>query len=137
MDIEAAFTAYLLARTGLTAIVGNRIYPDETPQGVDLARQTAVVYSQSGADEKIHTHAGQNALEQPAYQFTAYAPTRPQVKAISAQLKAALCDYSGTMGGLEVQYIRLDTELYDTEHPGDGITVSVCVLEFTINYVRS
>ncbi len=103
---------------------------------MDLAKQTAVVYSQSGAD-KDHTHAGQKRVEQPVYQFTAYAPTRPQVKAISAQLKAALCDYSGTMGGLEVQYIRLDTELYDTERPGDGITVSVCVLEFQIYYVRS
>lgn len=137
MDIEAAFTAYLLTRTGLTALIDQRLYPDETPKDVDLAKQTTVVYSQSGADDKIHTHAGQNALEQPSYQFTIYAPTRPQVKAISAQLKAALCDYSGTMGGLEVQYIRLDTELYDTEHPGDGVTVNVCVLEFQIYYVRS
>ena len=140
MDIEAAFTAYLLTRTGLTASIDRRLHADETPQDVDLSKQTAVVYSQVSPDEKLHTHDGQNALESPYYQFTVYAPGlqgRPTAKSISAQLKAALCDYVGTMGGLEIQYIKLTNELYDTQHPGDGVSVSTCDLEFEINYVRS
>jgi len=136
MDIEAAFTAYLLAYIGLTALIGNRLYPDETPQSVNLATQTAVVYQHISAGF-IHTHQGQNKTELPNYQLTVYAPTRPQCKAIAAQIKAALCDYVGTMGGLTVQYIMLVNELFDTQHPGDGVTVSTCDLEFEIVYNRS
>ena len=135
MDIEAAFTAYLLTQTGLTALIDRRIFPDETPQYVDLSKQTAVAYTHI-SDEKINTHEGINKTERPNYQFTAYAPPRAEAKTISTQIKAALCDYTGTMGGLTIQYVVLINEIYSTEHPAEGASVSMCDLEFEINYER-
>ena len=138
MHIEEAFTSYLLAQTGLTALIGRRLYPDETPQEVDLRTQSAVVYQQPSPDEKIHTHQGQTKSETPYYQFTAYAPTRAGARAVAEQIKAALNDYRGVMGGLTVEYITLINELADTLTTADGIVkVSAITLEYEIAYIRS
>lgn len=70
-------------------------------------------------------------------QFTAYASTKAGARAVSNQLKAALCDYTGTLSGVVVQYIRLENELSGLEKSSDG-TVKVYTedLEFEINYIK-
>lgn len=137
MEIDEALTAYLLARPGLTALIGRRLYPEETPQSIDLATQTAVTYI-FVSDVKIHTHDGQEALESPSIQFTAYAPTRSAARAVSIQLKTALCDYVGTMSGLEVQYIKLINELPSMWKNTDGtVKVHIVDLEFEVFFLRS
>ena len=136
MDIEAAFVAYLLSNSSLTALIERRLYPDETPDEVDLKKQTVITYQQVSSSF-VHTHDGQDKTELPNYQFTAYAPKRPQVKAIARAFKAALCDFTGTMSGLNIQGITLINELYDTVHPVEGLTVSSCDMEFQIIYDRS
>lgn len=137
MEIDEALTAYLLARPGLTALIGRRLYPEETPPDIDLNVQTAVTYI-FVSDVKSHTHDGQEKLESPNIQFTAYAPTRSAARAVSIQLKTALSDYVGTMSGLEVQYIKLINELPSMWKSADGtVKVHIVDLEFEVNFVRS
>ena len=137
MEIDEALTAYLLARPGLTALIGQRLYPEETPPFVDLKTQTAVTYI-FVSDVKLHTHDGQEALERPTIQFTAYAPTRPAARAVALQLKSALCDYVGTLSGLVVQYIKLINELPSMWKNTEGtVKVHIVDLEFEVFFVRS
>ena len=53
-------------------------------------------------------------------QFSAYATTKASARAISNQIKAALSDYSGTMSGITIQYIKLVNEMSTAETSGDG-----------------
>lgn len=134
MEIEEALSAHLKAHVGLSALVSTRIYWDEAPQGAALPFVVALNIS----DVKNHSLTGQYALEQPIYQFTAYAETKAAAKQIAAQIKAALQDYSGVMSGVRVQYIQLLNELSTLETGADGTTKTYTTdLEFQVNFERS
>ena len=133
MEIEEALTSYLLDFSGLTALIGDKLYPDEIPQGIKLP---AVIYSKV-SDVKDHTLVGQNRLESPMIQFAAFAGSKTAARAIANQLKAALCDLQGELSGLEVQYIRLENEISSLEKSSDGIIkINTEILEFEINFVK-
>jgi len=133
MEIEEALTSYLLGFTGFAALIGDKLYPDELPQGIKLP---AVIYSKI-SDVKEHTLAGQSSLESPMLQFTVFADTKTAARTIANQLKAALCDFQGMMSGLEVQYIRLENELSSLERTPDGtLKIYTEILEFEINYLK-
>lgn len=129
MEIEEALTAYLLAQTGLTALISRRFYFEELPQDCDLPAVVCMKVS----DVKDHFLTGQSKLESPMIQFTAYASTKAGARAVANQLKAALRDYSGTLSGLVIQYIRLENELSSLETSSDG-TVKTYIedLEFEV-----
>jgi hypothetical protein len=133
MEIEEALTSYLLGFPGLEALIGDKLYPDELPQGIKIP---AVIYSKV-SDVKEHTLAGQNRLERPMLQFTAFAGTKPVARTIKNQLKTALSDFQGTLSSLEIQYIRLENELSSLEKSSDGaIKIYTEILEFEINYLK-
>jgi len=133
-DIEEAFVTYLLADSGLSALISTRLYPDDRPQGDSLPAITYSVIS----DIKQHVLSGQLSQERPMYQFSIYAATRTSAKAVAAALKTALCDYQGTMSGLVVQRIRLENEIYTKEVSADGVTKTHNAdLEFEVIYERS
>lgn len=133
MEIEEALVAHLFAQSGLTALISDRLYPNEVPQS---AAYPAVTY-QDISDIKVHTLTGQDSLEQPIKQFTAYASTKAQAKAVANQIKTALQDFQGTMSGIQVQYIQLQSEFANRYTTADG-TVKVYThdLEFQIYYVK-
>ena len=133
MEIEEALTSYLLDFSGLTALIGDKLYPDEIPQGIKLP---AVIYSKV-SDVKDHTLVGQNRLESPMIQFAAFVGSKTAARAIANQLKAALCDFQGELSGLEIQYIRLENEISSLEKSSDGIIkINTEILEFEINFVK-
>ena len=131
MEIDEALTTHLLAHAGLTALIAGRFFHDEMPQGTALPAVVCINVS----DVKDHTHQGQVTLESPVYQFTAYAETKGAAKAVAAQIKAALSDYTGTMSGLAVKYIKLLNELSTLDASADGLVkVYTTDLEYEINY---
>jgi len=136
MEIDEALTIYLLAQPGLIALIGTNLYPDETPQRVDL-RTTSTVTYQNIDNILVHSLAGQDSLESPNWQYTVYSPTRAEARAIANQIKAALCDYQGTLSGLIIQYIKLVNEFPHKMTSTDGLVkANVVDLEFEINYIR-
>jgi hypothetical protein len=133
VHIEEALTTYLLAQPALTALISGRFYFDIRDEGDPLPAVVCRLVS----NVPSHTHQGQSTLESPSYQFTAYGPTRAQARSVAVQLKAALCDYSGTMSGLNVAYVELQNELANTEMGPDGTTkIHTIDLEFQINYEK-
>lgn len=133
-EIEEALRTYLLTKTALTALVSTRVFPDDYSDGAALP---CVVY-QKISDTKDHTLTAQSTLERPTFQFSSYATTKSVARSITNQLKAALCDYVGTLSGIIVQKIELQSETSSLENTGDG-TGKVCVedLEFEVNFLRS
>ena len=133
MEIEEALTAYLLAHTGLAALVGTKIYWHEAPQGTALP----FVIGQNVSDVKNPIHGGISTLENPNHQFTAYAATKKSAKAIAKQIKAALLGYSGTLSGVQIHNIQLLNELSTLEKSADGTTkVYATDLEFQVFYKK-
>lgn len=116
MEIETAFKNYLLAYAGLTALIGDRFY-DELPQN---ATYPAVTYLKV-SDNKDHLLAGISEVESPFFQFTAHAMTKVAARNVMNQIRAALCDYVGTMSGIVIQHIRLENDIGTLETSPDGI----------------
>jgi len=133
MNIEEAFTDYLLDHAGLKALISSKLYPEEVPQGTKLP----AVFWIKVSDIKDHYLTKQCELERPIYQFTAQASAKTGAKAVATQLKLALSDYQGTMNGVVVQKIELQNEMSSLEKSSDGTTkVFYEDLEFEINFVK-
>lgn len=132
--IYTALRTYLLTHAGLAALIGTRIYPDEAPQGAALPH---VIYINI-SDVKDHVYGGEQALESPIYQYTAYASTKLGASAVAEQIKAAMKNHPETMSGIKVQYIKLVNELSGLDTSPDGTIKTYTVdLEYEINYERS
>ena len=133
MEIIEALTTYLLAQTGLTALIDRRFFYDELPQGTIYPAVVCLNIS----DVKDHTHDGQVTLERPVFQFTSYADTKLGAIAVGNQIKTALRDYTGSMSGIEVQYIKLLNEL-SSKYTGTDGTASVYTQdqEYEINFIK-
>lgn len=134
MEIEEALKTYLGTKAGLTALVSTRIYPYERPKSVtDLPMVTYSLVS----DVKEHTLTGQFEMESPIYQFTAYGTTLSSAKNVANQLKTALCDYQGTLSGIEVQAVLLMNEFCSLESSEDGRQRVYSIdLEFEVNFIK-
>ena len=133
MEIEEALLAYLLTKAGLTALIADRIYPDEAPQNTPLPYVTYMDVS----NVPVHTLTGQYEYESPMKQFTAYAATKSAAKSVAKQIKLALKDYQGILSGIEIQYIKLENEMGDLITTSDGTTkIFTHDLEYEINYKK-
>ena len=133
MEIEEAVMAHLKAHAGLAVLVGTRIHYDELVQDEVLPAVGIIQVS----DVKQHFLTGQSGLEQPIYQFTAYAATKAAARAVANQLKATLVDFHGTLSGIVVQKIELQTELSSLETRPDGtVRVHTVDLEFEVTFEK-
>lgn len=133
MEIEEAFKTYLLSQSGLTALIAQRFFPEELPQGTVPPAVSYIKIS----DVKDHTLTGQLTLERPMFQFTAYASTKAAVRAVANQLKIAFNDYVGTLSGIVIQKIELQNEMSNLETSPDGVVkVYTEDLEFQINFIK-
>jgi hypothetical protein len=133
VEIEEAVMAHLKAHAGLAALVGSRIHYDELVQDEALPAVGIIQVS----DVKQHFLTGQSKLEQPIYQFTAYAETKAAARAVANQLKAALADCHGTLSGIVVQKIELQNELSSLETRPDGtVKVYAIDLEFEVTFIK-
>ena len=96
MEIDEALKAYLASYTGLTALTSTRIFPDKLPDGVTYP---AVVYefiSEETTDTFIQPTT---ELTADTFQISVWATSRKAADAAARQVKKALKNYSGIMGG--------------------------------------
>lgn len=118
MSIYEALVAYLGTVSGLSALIGTRLYPDDLPQSEELP----AVFYLTVSDVKDHVYGSIQAVESPNIQFTVYADTKAEAQAVAEVIKTALSDYHGTMSGVTVQYIHLINELPSLYKSQDGTT---------------
>lgn len=109
MTIEQALMTYLLAQTGITTLVGQRIYFVRAPQETETPY---IAISKIDAPRE-HSHDGSSQLAHPRFQFSIFADTYGEIKPIAAALQTALQGYTGTMGGAGGVFVG--NCLYDNE----------------------
>ena len=132
MEIHEALVAYLLTRTGLTALVGNRIFPKNA---VTISTIKPYIIYQYISNVKDHDLNGQISLESPCIQYTVYADNDADTFVIGRQLKAALQDYHGVLSGLTIQWIELLNELSGSSDMPDGTSLADTLdQEYQVNF---
>lgn len=107
MTIEAGIYAYLIANSGVFALVGTRIYPQVIPQDAEMP---AMAY-QRISGPRDHSHSGPSGLVVARMQLTCMAASYDGAKALGEAVRAAMDGYSGTMGTVTVDACLLDNEI--------------------------
>jgi len=95
MKIEQAILKELLADSGITALIGERLHYVKAPQ--DVAKPYVVLLKASGPRE--YSHDGASELARPRFQFSCFATTYYQAKQIAEAIRSVIEAFSGTMGG--------------------------------------
>jgi len=107
-EIEQGIYARLSGQSGVTNLVGTRIYPGVAPLNAAFPYLT---YSKvSGI--RIHAMESDPGLAHPRMRVSTWSTSYTQVKAIALQVRTALQDYSATTGGIPFQRIFFENE-YD------------------------
>lgn len=129
MALRDDLVTFLLTQTGLTALVGRRIFPLVLPQ---KAARPAVVYEET-ANNRSHAMQSDTGMPQmPLYTFHIFAATFDETLAVEAQLITALQDKTGTMVSTTLHRIRLDNS-YDGDYEEKTGTYHR-VVDFTIRH---
>lgn len=118
MTLEEALFAHLTTSAGLIALVGDRVYPGHIPQGVT---QPAIVYLKV-SDPRGRTF-GRAQFAKPRFQFSCWGETYASAKAVAHQVRAALENFAGMLGGaagVEVRNAFFENEL-DLHDPETGL----------------
>ncbi len=124
MHIEEALSKYLSTCAGLTALVATRIYPGDMPES---CTKPAIAYARISTPRE-HTMGIDPGLVSPRFQFDIAGKTLLSALDVKAELKTAMQDYSGIMGGaggVTVQACILDDEQQDYEKPTQLYIVSL------------
>jgi hypothetical protein len=110
-DIETAIFSYLQTRTGLTALVGTRIYKNRIPEGAPVPH----VHYQRLAAIREPTLTGPLGGCSAHYDFNIFAKSAASMDAIRIQLRKALNGYSGTSSDVIIQsvWVNNDWDQYD------------------------
>ncbi len=95
MELREALYTYLSGYAGLNALVGDRIYPIVLPQ---KAVMPAVTY-QKISEPQVHVSGADSGPYCPRYQFSCWGTTYDEACDVAVQVRTALRDYTGVMGG--------------------------------------
>ena len=122
MRIEEVLTARLRTDPGVSALVGNRIYPGKAPQGTTSAY---IVYDLLGG-ENVGAHDGFTGLRSGRISFASCAPKYGEAKAVAEAVRLALAGWRGVQGGLEISVPQVfeDEDLWD-----DTLSLHVIVVD--------
>lgn len=105
---KEAMYAALKGAAAITEVVGDDIYPDQADQS---ASRPYLVF-QEVSNAKIKTMRGTLNLRNARFQLTAWADEREDLDELRTAIEDLLDAKSGAIGGLTVQYSRID--------PGEG-----------------
>lgn len=111
--IESALRSRLATFSGLTALVGTRIYPLIMPQD---AAFPAVTY-QKISGPRVHAKEGPLGEAYPRFQVSVWAKEFGDSRRVSEQVRLALDGWRGTVAGVTVRDSALanETDLYESD----------------------
>lgn len=115
MEIRQALKNWLLATPGVTALVGQRIYPNKLPQGSIYPQITFFKVS----DPKVRQLSGPSGLSYPRLQIDCWAKSLDAAKDVAEAVRISnggistvsrLDGYSGSMSGVTVQNVSFEDQ---------------------------
>ena len=104
--IESAFYTFIKLQTGITALIGNRIYPDTAPESVTLP---CLVFEKTGADRQL-TFLKSSGVVTATLQLDIFANSRLAAETIVESIRLAFDGYQGTWDTTTIFMARLDNE---------------------------
>lgn len=104
--MEEDIRTRLLATSGVTALVGQRVYCGSRPQGGALP--DIIINRISGAP--IYTDDGESGLADARLEIECWGTTYASAKNAARAVIASLSAFFGTVGSTTFQYILLDAE---------------------------
>jgi hypothetical protein len=104
--MEEAIRTRLLATSGVTALVSQRVYCGSRPQGGALP--DIIINRISGAP--IYTDDGESGLAEARLELECWGTTYASAKNPARAVIVSLSAFFGTVGGTTFQYILLDAE---------------------------
>ena len=110
MNLYEALYHRLTNYSNLTTLTSTRIYPIKMPQEVSYP---AVTFQVISGLPRGHLMGSDDSLAAPRVQVSAWGETLSDAVDVADQIKAALQDFSGTMGGVSgvtVQRIFIESE---------------------------
>lgn len=111
--IEQGLVTYLLAQSGITDYVSDRIFPVKADQDVDTPY---MVYAKT-SDPREHSHDGNSHLGKATFEIAVFSDTYKECKDVAAALQTALQGYTGLMGSVDVRNVIYvdETDGYDDD----------------------
>lgn len=127
MRIEEGLATKLRATSGVSTLVGSRIYPIKAPQDTTTAH---IVYDFLGGED-VGAHDGDTGLRQGRISYTCLAPTYAAAKGVAGAVRAALMGFSGSLGTgapvVRIPQTYEDEDLYD-----DTLQMYLVVVDFEL-----
>lgn len=136
-DVAIGLRAFMLGKTAITDIIGQRMYTDELPQ---KATMPACVMNKlfTMHDHTLSDFAG---LAHARIQMECYAATRLAANSLAESLRSSgIVTHKGLAGGVDIRGARVEEGMsYKTDPPTDGSDESryVSVLDFVVDYTET
>ena len=109
MNEGKAIYTILTEDAGVSAVVGNKVYPQIAAQGAAFPFVVYVLQDNSPSDTK----SGPSTLDEVRYDIVAAAETYSELSSLTERIRLALDRYTGDIGGVEIdsiQFIDLDVD---------------------------
>lgn len=121
MAVEQDIYAFLIANSGVAALVGTRIYPLMIPQDADLP---AVAYRRIDTP-RHYSHDGYSGLARPRFQFDCVGSSYSSARALAAAVRVAFQGWRALHRGVAMTQNEMDVPWLETT---DRWQVSVDVI---------
>lgn len=114
--------AFLMTLPAVTALIGDRVYPDKLPQHIfeEGTIDPAVVYQWLGGARQA-TFCATDGLVEGNLQLDIYASLYDKGKAVAEVLRLALVDFQGQMGETRVGPVSLQSDGEQPPEPEPGL----------------
>ena len=109
MNEGKAIYTILTENAGVSAVVGNKVYPQIAAQGAAFPFVVYVLQDNSPSDTK----SGVSTLDEIRYDIVAAAETYASLSSLTERIRLALDRYTGTVNGIvidSIQFIDLDVD---------------------------
>lgn len=120
MTVEATLYDRLSNFAGLTALVGNRIYPVVLPEDVTYP---AVTYKRMSTVPNVSCMVEDTGLVRPRFQVAAWGSVYDDLVDIKEQVRSALKRWSTT--GVQDTFVVEELDLYDKDTTKIGTAIEV------------
>lgn len=112
MSIRAAIYTHLSGFAGLTALVGDRIWPNTFPEQPVFP---GVVYTRTDGNT-LQAHDGRVPLGWSVFQIDSFAADSTLVDSVAEQVRLALQGFTGTVAGVRIDGV-LSERVHDWYEP--------------------
>jgi hypothetical protein len=123
--IESELRTYLLAQSGIAALIGTRVYPMKLPQSPTLP---AITY-QRVSGSRVQSLTGPSGMAHPRIQVDCWAASYDGAKALAAEVQDDLDGYRGTMGTTRVGGVIVygDRDWYEPDVDIYRVTIDITI----------